>query len=129
MKFFVFTILIFCIYSSITEVPLLFYSFLIYYSRILFNYGLFTILFVFIILFKLRYRWEREGINFAIKILMIIITTGSFFSFSSLSSNPYLGLQKFNNYKETNFIYVYKLLNIFLFSIASNGLFVLYCNR
>lgn len=130
MKLFVLTILVYFVYSNVVEYPLLFYGFVIVYSRSLFNSGLFTLLFFLIILFKLRYRWDREGTDFSIKILLIIMLTGSIFILpNSLSTGSSFGFQRLNHAaKETNFHYsiFIRFLNLYLFSSVTSGLFLLY---
>lgn len=130
MKLFLFTILFYFVYSNVTEIPLLFYGFMIYHSRMLFNYALFTLLFAMIILFKLRYRWEKEANEFAIKIILIIIGTGSIFAFSdSLSTGTSSGFQAMDSSrKETNFLFsLFRFLNLYLFTFFTNCIFLLYC--
>ena len=129
MKLFVLTILIYFVYSNVVEYPLLFYGLVFCYSRFLFNSGLISLLFFLIILFKLRYRWDREGTDFSIKILLIIILTGSIFVLpNSLSTGSSAGFQRINHVaKETNFYYsLIRFLNLYLFSSITASLFLLY---
>lgn len=124
-----FAILVYFVYSNVVEYPLLFYGLVIFNARCLFNSGLFTLLFLLIILFKLRYRWDREGTDFSIKILLIIMLTGSIFILpDSLSTGSLFGFQSINPAaKETNFRYsLIRFLNLYLFSSITTVLFLLY---
>lgn len=77
MKLLFVSLLLYVLHRNFAEHPLISYALLGLFAGPLFDYGLLTVLMLSIIAFKCRYRWEREGAEFAVRVVMIVLFTAS----------------------------------------------------
>lgn len=133
MKLFFVTVFLYLLYSNFVEYPLISYGLIALFAGPLFDWGLFSLIFTCIILFKLRYRWEREGLEFASKLALLVLTTAPYLVLSTRqSSYGYtfdngVGLQSMDTHRTSSLFHCsLKLMNIYAFSISFHCLYCIY---